>query len=232
MAVIRNKGKRLNEYVPDYVVFDLETTGISPDRDSIIEISAVKVQKGQIAGEYSTLVNPRRHIPAGATAVNGITDKMVAGAPDIREAVDGFWNFVQDGILVGHNIHTFDTNFIYDVTLAHFGWEMKNNYVDTLYLARKCLPQLAHHKLGDVSVHFKIDTSGAHRALNDCVMNQRCYEELGKLLVSKPELVRVQLPCPKCGSELILRKGKFGEFFGCSGFPGCKYTRNKMESMV
>lgn len=90
---VRNKGKRLNKYVPDYVVFDLETTGINQGRDAIIEISAVKVVGGAIVEEYSTLVNPKRHIPAGATAVNGITDGMVADAPEIGDAIRGFLEF-------------------------------------------------------------------------------------------------------------------------------------------
>ena len=61
----RNKGKRLNSYMENYVVFDLETTGINPEKDAIIEISAVKVKKHEVVGEFSTLVNPGRHIPAG-----------------------------------------------------------------------------------------------------------------------------------------------------------------------
>lgn len=225
MTVTRNKGKRLEQYVPDYIVFDLETTGISTQRDSIIEISALKAEGGKITGEYSTLVNPCRHIPAGATAVNGITDSMVADAPDLAEALGGFLDFVGDGILVGHNIHTFDTNFVYDAADRLFQRTFANDYVDTLYLARRCLPQLAHHTLGDVSGYFKIDTAGAHRALNDCVMNQRCYEELGRLLADMPEPAAGEL-CPDCGARLILRKGRYGSFYGCSGFPQCRFTRN------
>ena len=92
--IARNKGKRLNQYVKDYVVFDLETTGVYPEKDVIIEISAIKVSGGEIKEKYSTLVNPGRHIPAGATAVNGITDDMVRDAPDIREAMAGFMDFI------------------------------------------------------------------------------------------------------------------------------------------
>ncbi len=78
-----SKGKRLAKYVPDYVVFDLETTGIRVGSDDIIEISAIKVKGGQVTDTFSTLVNPGRPIPYCATAVNGITDEMVAEAPDI-----------------------------------------------------------------------------------------------------------------------------------------------------
>lgn len=225
-TIIRNKGKRLNQYVPDYVVFDLETTGISTQKDSIIEISAVKVRTGNVIEEFSTLVNPGRDIPAGATAVNGITDAMVKNAPSLGEVLDDFLDFIEDEILVGHNIHTFDTNFVYDAAVLLYEREVKNNYIDTLYLARKCLPQLKHHTLGDVSSYFHICTKGAHRALNDCIMNQKCFEELGKMLSNSLDLNQSELCCPACGSELVVRRGRYGQFYGCSGYPRCKYTQN------
>ncbi len=222
--MVRNKGRRLNQYIGDYVVFDLETTGIRQDLDRIIEISAVKVKDHKVAEQYTTLVHPGMHIPRAATAVNGITDEMVRDAPGIKEAVQGFLDFVGDGILVGHNIHTFDTNFIYDAAFEACGQEVGNDYIDTLYLARKCLPQLSHHKLSDVSEHFHISTKGAHRALNDCIMTQKCYEELGKIL-EKTRKTQPDILCPLCKAEMIRRKGKYGEFYGCSNFPGCRGTR-------
>ena len=103
-----NRGKRLNRYVEDYVVFDLETTGVRPGLDRIIEISALKVRGHQVEDQYTTLVNPEMRIPRAATAVNGITDEMVKDAPEMEEAVRGFLDFVGNDILVGHNIHTFD----------------------------------------------------------------------------------------------------------------------------
>ena len=167
------------------MVFDLETTGINQERDEIIEISAVKVRNHEIVEEFSTLVNPGRHIPAGATAVNGITDEMVKDAPDIGTAMGAFLSFIGDSVLVGHNIHTFDTNFVYDAAYRFLGKEVRNDYIDTLYMARKYLPELSHHKLTDVAAHFHLQTEGAHRALFDCMMNQGCYEELGKLMEQK-----------------------------------------------
>ena len=234
---IRNKGKRLSGYLKDYVVFDLETTGVNPNVDDIIEISAVRVCGHEITGEYSTLVNPGRHIPAGATAINGITDEMVEDAPDIGAAIAGFMEFIGDSVLVGHNIHTFDTNFAYDAAWNALNRELKNDYIDTLFMARKCLPKLPHHKLTDISEYFHIETKGAHRALNDCVMNQKCYEEMGKLLVAaeaaagksgrrNPGGEEEELICPSCGGMLIKRKGQYGYFYGCSSFPGCRFTKN------
>ena len=236
----RNKGKRLSGYLKDYVVFDLETTGVNPERDDIIEISAVKVCGHVITEEYSTLVNPGKHIPAGATAVNGITDDMVADAPDIGTAIAGFAEFIGESVLVGHNIHTFDTIFAYDAMWNTMNKELKNDYIDTLFMARKCLPKLCHYKLTDISSNFNIETKGAHRALHDCVMNQKCYEEMGKLLVAMDAAAshrqakgmgnaggeEEEFVCPRCGGMLVKRKGQYGYFYGCSGFPGCRFTRN------
>lgn len=216
-----NKGKRLAKYVPDYVVFDLETTGVSVVKDDIIEISAVKVKGKKVVDTFSTLVNPQRSIPAQASAVNGITDDMVADAPDIREALADFLAFVGDEILVGHNIHTFDLKFIKKAADELFGKSVENDYIDTLTMARSCLPQLSHHRLVDVAAHFHISSKGAHRALNDCIMNQKCFEELGGI----QENIKIEI-CPKCGGELKKRSGKFGEFWGCSTFPNCRFTRN------
>lgn len=222
------RGKRLNQYIGDYVVFDLETTGIRQNLDEIIEISAIQVRNHQVSGEYTTLVKPDMHIPAAATAVNNITDEMVADAPRLSEAMESFLNFIGDDILVGHNIHSFDMNFIHRASLMLYEAEIRNNYIDTLYMARKCLPQLSHHRLSDLAEHFHISTLGAHRALNDCRMNQKCYEEMGKILSKKANAgnnSQTEITCPQCGAPMIRRKGKYGEFYGCSSFPGCRGTR-------
>ena len=134
MAVVRNKGRRRNEYVKDYIVFDLETTGFRPGLDEIIEISAVKVENSEIVDTYSTLVKPSIRIPAAATRVNNITNDMVSDAPEIGEALEGFIDFVETGILVGHNIHSFDTNFIYDAAMEVFGEGIYNDSVSYTHL--------------------------------------------------------------------------------------------------
>ena len=220
----RDKGKRLNQYISDYVVFDLETTGIRPDVDEIIEISAIQVKDHKVAEKYSTLVNPGIHIPASATAVNHITDQMVKDAPKIEDALGGFLEFIGDDILVGHNIHSFDLNFVFDAGMRVFGTEVGNDYIDTLFMARQCLPELSHHKLSDVANYFQISTAGAHRALNDCIMNQSCYEALGKILEQRKK-DQPEVLCPKCGAEMVKRNGNFGIFYGCSDFPRCNGTR-------
>ena len=95
------RGKQLNKYVSDYVLFDLETTGISCNYDEIIEISAVKVRNGKIIDEFSELVNPGRSIPYAASMVNNISDEMVAGAPTIDAVMPQFLVFAGDDIIQG-----------------------------------------------------------------------------------------------------------------------------------
>lgn len=214
-------GKRLAGYVPDYVVFDLETTGTNYQKDSIIEICALKASGGMVTDTYSTLVNPQCPIPYYATQVNGITDEMEADAPLLLDALPAFLEFIADSVLVGHNIHTFDLRFLARASRELFAREISNDYIDTLYMARQCLPELSHHKLTDLAQHFQIDTKGAHRALKDCWMNQACYEKMA--LLQKKAAMDL---CPVCGGELVKRNGKFGQFLGCCNFPHCRYTRN------
>lgn len=244
----RQRGKRRAEYIDDYVVFDLETTGLSPLTDKIIELSGLKVKAGKVVETFSTLVNPGRPIPYGATAINGITDDMVKDSPSIHQVLGKFLDFVGDFVLVGHNIHTFDMKFIYIAAEEGLGRAVANDYIDTLYLARKCLPELSHHRLVDLASHFKFSTQGAHRALADCQMNQKCYEAMAKLEKAKTpqqeknfrqgnslrqenvfrqeKTLSSKLICPRCNGELIKREGRYGSFYGCSNFPSCRYTKN------
>ena len=221
-----HKGKRIEKNLQDYVVFDLETTGISCIYDEVVEISAIKVLGGKVKDEFSTLVNPQRTIPYAASRVNGITDEMVSDAPQFFEALKNFLDFAEEAVLVGHNIHTFDMKFIWRDAEKYFKAFPDNDYIDTLQMSKKCLPQLSHHKLTDLAEYYHISSAGAHRALNDCVMNQQVYEHLGKEVSNagiQPEGTKV---CPKCGCVMRKRNGKFGEFWGCTGFPECRFTQN------
>ena len=173
-------GNRLNVYTDDYCIFDLETTGVSSKKDEIIEISAVKVKGGEVVDEFTTLVNPGIPIPYRASMVNGIYDDMVSGAPSIEVALADFSDFVEDMILIGHNIHVFDMRFIWRDARKYFGKTIGNDYIDTLSLSTKILPKLERHTLVALAAHYNIATDGAHRALNDCRMNQQVYEYLKK----------------------------------------------------
>lgn len=222
----KRRGRKLNTYVSDYVVFDLETTGISCATDEVVEISAVKVQNGKVVDEFTTLVNPGCPIPHNASEVNGITDDMVANSPFFEDALSKFLTFVGDAVLVGHNIHTFDMKFLYRDAERFWGETIGNDYIDTLQIAKAYLPRLGRYRLVDLADYYKINTEGAHRALNDCHMNQTVFEYLGKEIANPADEAKAVRKCPRCGNVLRRRKGKYGEFWGCMSYPECKYTEN------
>ena len=217
------QGKSLRKYVPDYVVYDLETTGTSCKRDKIVEIAAIKVTGGKAQEEFSMLVNPECPIPYGASQVNGITDEMVADEPVLGDVLPRFLDFTGELPLVGHNILQFDMKFIYRECRTLFRQIPDNDMIDTLPLARLCLPELAHHRLTDLAEYYHISTAGAHRALKDCQMTMQVYEKLGRSLADAMQQAKT---CPKCGNLLQMRNGRFGRFWGCSSFPDCRYTED------
>lgn len=219
------KGQQLCQYVKDYVVYDLETTGISCNYDAIIEISAVKVRNGQVVDVFSELVNPKRPIPIAASMVNNITDDMVSDAPSIEEVLPRFIEFIENDILVGHNICSFDMKFIYRDCERLYEQTCTNDYIDTLKLAKIVFPDWHHRRLSDLADYYDISTAGAHRALADCKMNQKVYELLGKEMEGEGTGIKVK-SCPVCSLPLKKRNGRFGEFWGCTGYPECRYTQN------
>ena len=214
------KGRNIDSYIENYVLFDLETTGISWRSDDVIEISALRVRNGQVTECFSSLVDPGRPIPWAASRVNNITDDMVAGEPTMEEILPQFLEFVGEDVLAGHNIARFDLNFLYRDSMVRFGLLPGNDYVDTLLFARQSLPGLPSYALTALAEHYGLTTQGAHRALNDCWVNQQVFERLAR------EPRRAAKRCPRCGQPLALRKGRFGAFYGCTGYPGCRYTEN------
>lgn len=215
----------LFSYVPSYVLFDLETTGLSPEKDAVIELSALKVADGTVIDEFSTLVNPEIHIPYSASSVNGITDAMVKDAPVMETALKDFMAFAGNSVLAGHNIKYFDLKFIQRDAAGYFGKDVTNDYVDTLYLAQRYLPELESHSLESLSYHYDISYEGAHRALTDCHINKLVYDCLAKEIANPSEAAKQVKVCPVCGNILKKRSGKYGDFLGCASFPDCRYTR-------
>lgn len=219
------KGKNLNSFEKDYVMFDLETTGLDYMSDRIVEIGAVKVIGGVIVEEFETLVNPECHISEAATEVNGITDDMVKDAPLIKEALDDFFAFAGEMVLAGHNIEKFDLPFL-QMAGARLGYgAIPNDYVDTVILARACMPEMSSRSLGALAEHFGFDTKGAHRSLADVKMNQKVYACLEDEMKKYAAGEKIIPDCPKCGGKMVVRKSIYGEFWGCRNYPSCKGTR-------
>ena len=217
----------MHKVIKDYVCFDLETTGFGKTAE-IIEIGAIKVRDGTTVDKFSELVKPTNRISGAVTALTGISQNDVADARNISEVLPDFLEFIGNDILVGHNIASFDMKFLYRDFEKYMGLILPNDFVDTLRLAKIVFPDWKHRRLGDLANYYGISTAGAHRALTDCKMNQKVFELLGKELSGEGTMdVRQNVKtCPKCGMMMVKRKGKFGEFWGCKGFPDCRYTEN------
>lgn len=168
------KGNSVLKDIPNYTVIDIETTGISPRDDSIIEISALRVRDRIVSDVFSTLINPGYEIPSFISELTGITNKMLESAPRIESVLPDFISFLGDDIVVGHNVN-FDINFLYDNSIELLSKPLSNDFIDTMRLARKIFPNAPHHRLQDISAMLSVNYSGAHRAEQDCRITYQCY---------------------------------------------------------
>lgn len=178
------KGKSIIDFPELYAVVDIETTGLDPLRDEIIELSAIRFEKGKRIGEFSTLVRPRRRISSFITDLTGITDEMLRDAPRIEDCIAGFEEFVGYDIILGYNV-SFDVGFISTGMMRILGRPFLNPFVDVMRIARRELPELPHHRQTDIADYFSISVDRAHRALDDCETCNKCYEALKEHILSR-----------------------------------------------
>lgn len=177
-----HKGKYLSAFQDDYVVVDIETTGLNPIYNEIIEIGAIRVRDNEIVDNIDILIQPEEPISSFITNLTGITNEMVAiDGVSAFEGLSSFLDFVQSDVILGHNVN-FDISFLYDHCLRHLGCYVDNDYIDTCYMSRRLLKgKVKNNKLGTLIEHFGYDYSGAHRALNDCQFTYQIYNELKKI---------------------------------------------------
>ncbi len=171
----RHKGSSLLSFPTDYVVVDLETTGLDPSFDEIIEVAAVRVSGDEIVGEYTSLVKPEQELDPYITELTGITPEMLETAPSLSDVLPAFLDFIKDAIVVGHNVN-FDINFIYDASMRLLKSPFKNDFVDTMRISRNLFPDEKHHRLCDLIARFGIDTQVAHRAMADVLQTNACLQ--------------------------------------------------------
>lgn len=152
-----------------YTALDVETTGLSAMDNRVTEIALVRMWGTNVVGQWSSLVNPGCAIPYYITRLTGINDAMVADAPAFPALIPTIRDYVGDSILLAHNA-PFDRGFV-DAELKRAGEKpIKNKWLDTVYMARKLLPQLPNRKLATVAQHFGISCAGHHRAMADALM--------------------------------------------------------------
>lgn len=158
-----------------YVCIDLETTGLDPKRDKIIEIGAVKIERGEIVGEWETFVNPERKLEERIVELTGIRDEQLAGAKKMAEIFPELLSFLGDHAILGHSV-LFDFSFLKKAAVnERLTFEKKG--IDTLKIARKYLKDLESRSLESLCRHYGIPHN-AHRALEDARATVALYRKL------------------------------------------------------
>lgn len=177
----QKEGYRNMKKIDSYVCIDLETTGLNPKTDRIIEIGAVRVEKGERTGSFETFINPGRLLSDKVKELTGICDEQLENAPDIAEVLPGLMDFLQDAVLLGHSV-LFDYSFIKKAAVNH-KMSFERQGIDTLKLARKFLPDLESRSLDFLCRHYQIPHT-AHRALADaeatCALYDRLWMDFGE----------------------------------------------------
>ena len=183
----------------NFVCIDLETTGLNPKRDRIIEIGAVKVRNGKIAEKFQQLIDPKQQLEERVELLTGITSKELEGQPTIQEVLPKLKEFLGEDVLLGHRV-LFDYSFL-KRTFTNEKIPFERNGIDTLKLARQFVTECESKKLESLCKHYEIKHQ-AHRALGDAlatvelyqILTERYYQE--DVFVPKPLEFKVKKESP------------------------------------
>lgn len=174
-----------------YIAIDIETTGLNPKQDKIIEIGAIKVIDGKETDSFAAFVNPRRDLPDRITSLTGIRGEMLENAPDIEEVIQEVMEFVENLPLLGHRV-IFDYSFLKRAAInwgKACSWEKQG--IDTLTLCRYLMPEEEKKNLQAACRYFHIPLENAHRAVSDARAAHLLFLHLTKLYKEeRPEIFR------------------------------------------
>jgi DNA polymerase-3 subunit epsilon/ATP-dependent DNA helicase DinG len=175
------------------VSIDIETTGLNADRDAIIEIGAVKFKGPRVEDEWTTVINPGRHIPEFITGLTGITDVEVRGAPKFKDITQDLETFVGNAPVVGHNVR-FDLGFLQKGGILQY-----NEVIDTYELAAVLMPTASRYNLGALGKQLGILLPATHRAMDDAKVTMAVLNKLIEMARELPleiiaEIVRLSEP--------------------------------------
>lgn len=165
-AVNLNTKKWSSAAQTEFIVIDVETTGLSKETDYLLEVAAVRYRDGKEVDSFSSLINPGVNIPKASTKIHGITDGKVRNAPPIEKALPEYLDFLGESLLVAHNA-SFDIGFL-EVWSRRIGFDPSWKYVDTLTVARRTIDGLPNYKQATVLQSLGHRQSRYHRALDDC----------------------------------------------------------------
>ena len=170
----------------EYVAFDLETTGLSPEEDQIIEIGAVKIRDGKISGKYNCIIHPDIEVSDFIMNLTGISKDMLDKGIPLKEGVEGFLEFSRNFPVLGHNV-MFDYKFM-KMAAASFKYSFEKEGVDTLKVARKLLSGLENKKLETLCAHYDYVNQAAHRAHDDALATAVVFEQMKKEFPDEKEI--------------------------------------------
>ncbi|MGN0417732.1 3'-5' exonuclease [Anaerostipes faecalis] len=170
----------------EYVAFDLETTGLSPEKDQMIEIGAVKIRDSRIIGKYNCILYPEVSVSDFIIQLTGISREMLAKGISLKEGVEGFLEFSEGFPVLGHNL-MFDYSFM-KIAAKSFSRSFERDGVDTLAVARKLLKQLKNKKLETLCEHYHYVNEAAHRAYDDALATAVVFEQMKKEFPKEKEV--------------------------------------------
>ena len=185
-----------------YIALDLETTGLNPKQDKIIEIGAVRVENGQETGRFHTMLNPHRELEERITELTGISGDMLKDAPDIVDILEEFLAFCGELPLLGHHV-IFDYSFVKRAAVNQ-GMSFEKTGIDTLTICRRFMPAEESKRLGAACAFYGLQQESAHRALGDALDAHRLYQKLVKkhgaeapeVFAAKPLIYKVKREQP------------------------------------
>ena len=178
--VREDRGRSLLTFPANYTVIDIETTGLDPWQDELLELAALKVRDHQEAERFEILINPFKRISDEVVEITGITNELVADAPKFADVREDFLAFIGDDILVGHNVN-FDISFLYEKCYSLTSSGITNDSIDTMRHAKRLLPELEQYRLENLCQKLEIVNPGAHRAMNDVLTTFHVFEAMRKL---------------------------------------------------
>jgi DNA polymerase-3 subunit epsilon len=179
----RNKGKSLLELPDDYILLDLETSGLTSSSD-IIEIAMLKIRGNKIEDKFQSLVKPNNPISNKIIEITGITNEMLVDAPEIEDVIRSAYSFIDRDIIVAHNAN-FDISFLYDAMNEHLNIDFSNDFVDTLRISRRVYHNLPKHSLSYLSENIPLENKNAHRALRDCIATYELYNKCKNKIIDE-----------------------------------------------
>ncbi len=164
----------------NFVIVDLETTGLSPLKNEIIEIGAIKVENGQVVDTMDIFVKPKNPVSYFITNLTGITNEMLKDGYEIEDGMKKFIEFSENYTLIAHNAR-FDIGFLNSNMNSCFNKSLENKYLDTVKISKEIVKDLPNYKLGTLAKYFNVDYEGAHRALKDCEITLDIYNNLNEI---------------------------------------------------